>query len=179
SERVAPTRVAPACRAVLASASCTMRSRVAATSSWSGSTVPVVVYRAGTPVRSSHSVTVFSSACGRSSSARAAGDRLCTERRASPRAWGARGGARSRCPRQVVAGQAGGRQVVHGAAGLAQAVAGQGGGAVQVLARPPGVGRARDHLELGDDAGQPLGEGVVDLGGQPAPLVGDPGLPRL
>lgn len=68
---------------------------------------------------------------------------------------------------------------MHGAAGLAEAVAGERRGTVEVFAGPRGVVGRGDGLELGDDPGQALREGVMDLGGQPAPLVGHPGLPCL
>lgn len=41
------------------------------------------------------------------------------------------------------------------------------------------VRAVRDDLELGDDPGQALRDGVVDLGGKTPALVGDPGLAGL
>ena len=41
------------------------------------------------------------------------------------------------------------------------------------------VGGLFGRLELGDDAGQTLGQGVVDLPGHPLPLVQHAGLPGL
>ncbi len=100
-DSVTPTREAPACRPVLASASPAMRSRAAAISSWTGSAEPVTVKSARTRCCSAQSATVFSSAPVSSSCSRAAGARLCTERRASPRLWRASAAARSRWTRAV------------------------------------------------------------------------------
>lgn len=68
---------------------------------------------------------------------------------------------------------------MHGAAGLAEAVPGQVRGAFEVRAGGGQIGGVRDDLELGDDPGQALGDGVVDLGGQPPAFVGDARFPRL
>ena len=116
-----------------------------ATSSWSGSTVPVTVNSARTPVRSRPFGDGLLQRLGQA---------VVLQRRR------ARGCARSGGPRRGCGGR--GRR------------RGRGG-------RGPRRGRrcVRDDLELGDDAGQALGDGVVDLGGQPPPLVGDPGLPCL
>ena len=72
-------------------------------------------------------------------------------------------------------------EVLHRAAGLAQAVPGEVGRRGSTCSwAVAGSGVALgDDLELGDDAGQALGDGVVDLGGQPAPLVGDARFPCL
>ena len=51
---------------------------------------------------------------------------------------------------------------------------------VEVVAAPsPGSAAVVGRLELGDDAGQALGDGVVDLGGQAPAFVGDARLPGL
>ena len=71
-------------------------------------------------------------------------------------------------------------QRLHRAAGLGQALPGQPGRGVQVPPPPRRIARGLlGRLELGDDAGQPLGEGVVDLPGHPLPLVEDAGLAGL
>ncbi len=82
---------------------------------------------------------------------------------------------------QVVVFQRGRQQIVHRAARLAEAVPGERGGTGEVFPgeRRVGPGRGGDGLELRDDTGESLGDGVVDLGRQPAPLVGHPRLACL
>ena len=75
--------------------------------------------------------------------------------------------------------QRSGAQVVHGTTGLAEAFAGQRRGPPSVPAGGHRIAAVGGGLQLGDDAGQALREGVVDLGGQPAALVGDARFPRL
>jgi hypothetical protein len=67
-----------------------------------------------------------------------------------------------------------------GAAGLAEAVAGQVGGVVEVAAPVGGAALGvPGRLDLGDDPGEALGQGVVDLAGHALALVQGPGRPRL
>ncbi len=81
--------------------------------------------------------------------------------------------------RQSGVGQRHGGEVVHGAAGLSEAVPGQVRRPGHVCTGQVRVRGVHHDLELSDDAGQPLGDGVVDLGSQPPALVGDSGLPGL
>ena len=71
-------------------------------------------------------------------------------------------------------------QLVHRAPRLGQALPGQ-RGRRRVVPAPRGrvVGRVLGRLQLGDDAGQALRQGVVDLPGHPGPLVQDAGLAGL
>ncbi len=73
-----------------------------------------------------------------------------------------------------------GAQRLNRATRFGQALAGQPGRGAEVPA-PAGrvVGGLFGRLELGDDPGQALGQGVVDLPGHPLPLVLDPGLAGL
>jgi hypothetical protein len=72
-----------------------------------------------------------------------------------------------------------GPQGVHGPPGLGQALAGQLQRGVEVPAPLVLPADLVGRLELGDDPGQALGHGVVDLAGHPLPFVGHAGLPGL
>ncbi len=89
--------------------------------------------------------------------------------------------ATSRSASGSVAASSGRRQrALHGAARFAQALAGQSLGVREmaiVLVGP--VVRVAGRLELGDDAGEALGDGVVDLGRHPLALLQHAGLPGL
>ena len=138
-------RVAPACLATLASASCAIRSSATSISGWSGTTSPVDETSTGTPYCAVHSSATrrerleqaSPSSCGGrdASTARRASARLSRARRAAASMWRCRSSGRS-------------------------------------LAWP-------GRLELGDDPGQALRDGVVDLARHPLPLVQDAGLARL
>ncbi len=72
-----------------------------------------------------------------------------------------------------------GTQLVHRTPGLGQALAGQPDRCLDApvpVRLPAGL---RGRLQLGDDPGEALRQGVVDLARHPLPLVHDPGLPRL
>ncbi len=144
-ERVTPTRVACACLATLASASCAVRSSANSASGCIGRAVPVVVTWTGMPCRADQRPATSPSASLSRAVSSDSGRSASTDRRASDRLSRA----------SLVA-------------------------ALEVAA-PAGrvVGGLLGRLELGDDPGQPLGQGVVDLPGHPLPLVEDAGLPGL
>ena len=146
---VSPTRVACACLATFASASCAARSSANSASGSTGRAVPVVVTCAGIPF----------SADQRSATPASASLSLQPLKRLRPQ----------RVHRPARLGEAFPRELVAASTCRRQPVGSPG------VRRSGLLGR----LQLGDDPGQPLRESVVDLPRHPPPLVEDAGLLRI